>query len=55
MPNFIKTTACGLMQLKTNTPSSLEIVTHLVSLDEVRGNLSNPGSAGTLKVQAEFP
>ena len=32
-----------------------EIVTHRVSLDDVPGHLSNPGSSGTLKIQAVFP
>jgi threonine dehydrogenase-like Zn-dependent dehydrogenase len=32
-----------------------EIVTHLVSLDDVPGHLSNPASSGALKVQAVFP
>jgi threonine dehydrogenase-like Zn-dependent dehydrogenase len=32
-----------------------EIITHRVALDDVPGHLSNPGSSGTLKIQAVFP
>jgi threonine dehydrogenase-like Zn-dependent dehydrogenase len=41
--------------LRAGKIPSKEIVTHLVSLDDVPGHLSNPGSPGTLKVQAVFP
>jgi len=49
MPNFIKTTACGLMQLKINTPSSLGNCYSSSFLGRCAGAFVNRGSLGHIE------